>query len=303
MTFIFALITRTVSARRLLAFSAVAAILASVPVNAASDSKLRAVRGTVGYQVAKDAPFSRVFGSYVVADNQYAITQAASNGLLQLADSSEVALGESTTIQVGAITQAATATAPTAMTLVAGAVRFAIKHPAGQPSNYRFQSVTSQLAVRGTTGLYSTGPTGDVVTCLDCAPGDVTVTAGGNSFPLLTGQTATISLAGVVTIATTVALVTTAFANAGLSTSANSATAFAPGINTATPVGAHVSAAAIAGGAAAAAGIGIGVSRVTSGGPNTIPVTTGQPGNLGISSRIVAPAPTSSPATPLSVRR
>jgi hypothetical protein len=234
---------------RVLSVVLIAVMVAGIPAQADNAASLKAVRGTVGYETSKDGPFSRVFGSFLVQDNQFAVTQAASNGLLALADSSEIALGENTTIQVGALTQAASAAAPTAVTLVSGTVRFAIKHPAGQQSNYRFQTSTSQLAVRGTVGLYSSGPNGDVISCLDCAAGDVTVSAGGQSFPLLTGQTASISLAGVVTIAATTAIVATTFSSAGLSTSATSAGPFAPGVGTAGAAGG-------AGGAAAGAGIG-----------------------------------------------
>jgi len=240
---------------RIVSIALVIAVAAGIPARADDNASLRTVRGTVGYQVAKDAPFARVFGSYLIQDNYFAVTQRASNALLALHDSSEVALGENTTIQVGAITQAA-ATTPTAVTLVAGTIRFAVRHPAGQQANYRFATTTSQIAVRGTVGLYSTGPNGDVVSCLDCAAGDVTVTAGGQSIPLLTGQSAFISLAGVVTVAATTAVVASAFSSAGLSTTTTSASSFAPGVSTA----------GAAGGAGGAAGAGIGTTTAIVGG-------------------------------------
>ncbi len=77
------------------------------------------VRGTVGYQAAKDTPFSRILAP-PLKDDQFAITRVASNGLLQLADSSEVGLGEGTTVQVGQLLQGVAA-APTTMAIVAGA--------------------------------------------------------------------------------------------------------------------------------------------------------------------------------------
>ena len=291
--------------RKLLAVSTAVFVAATMPISAAQDTSLRAVRGTVGYQPAKDAAFTRVFGSYLVKDNEYAVTQNASNGLIVLADSSEVALGESTTIQVGTITQAAAAT-PNTLTLVSGAIRFAVKHPAGAQSNYRFVTSTSQLAVRGTVGLYSTGPNGDVISCLECAPGDVTVTAGTNTFGLVTGQTATISIGGVVTVAATAAQVATTFANAGLST-VNSASPFAPGISasTAAAAGAAGTTAAVAG-AAAAAAVGVGVAATTNSNNkvNTVPVQptasptpSSQSGSALVQSHAVAPAATPAPAT------
>jgi hypothetical protein len=253
---------------RVLAIAAACGIIATLPVGAAQDSTLRAVRGTIGYQATKDGPFTRVFGSFLVQDDQFAVTRPASNALLQLADSSEVALGQNTTIQVGQISQAATAAVPTTMTLVAGAIRFTVKHPEGSATNYRFQSLTSQLGVRGTTGLYSTSRTGDVVTCLDCAPGDVTVTAGGNSFPLLTGQTARISIGGIITIVATTAILATIFGQAGLSTALNAATPFAGGAGggAAGAGGATGGSAGGAAGGGAAGGAATGVSAAAIGG-------------------------------------
>jgi hypothetical protein len=280
--------------RKLLSCTTAVVIVAAMPVSGAQDTTLRVVRGTVGYQATKDAAFARVFGSYVVQDDQFAVTQAASNGLLVLADSSEVALGQNTTVQVGQITEVAAAT-PNALTLIAGALRFSIKHPGGGQSNYRFTTTTSQLAVRGTVGLYSTGPNGDVVSCLDCAPGDVTVTAGGNSFPLLTGQTASISIAGIVTISMTAALAT-AFAGTGLSTVANSTTPFASGIGGGATTGAGVAstAAIAAGAAAAAAGIGIGVTNSQPTATATA-TPTPQAGTAAVSGHAKAPLATPAP--------
>ena len=224
-----------------------AAIVAGVPAGAAQETQLRAVRGIVGYQLAVDAPFDRVIGSFLLQDNQFAITRAASNALLVLTDSSEVALGESTSIQVGAITQAAS-DAPKAITLLTGAMRFAIRHPAGAQSNYRFLTPTSQVAVRGTIGLLSTGPNGDVISCLDCAPGDVSLTAGGNTVSLVSGQTAIVSAAGAVTISATASALASSFTSAGLNTVANASSPFAGGVTS--------GAAASSGGSAVIAGVG-----------------------------------------------
>ncbi len=265
-------------------------------MRAAQDTDLRAVRGQVGYQQTKDAPFTRVFGSYVIGDDQIAVTRVSSNALLRLADSSEVALGALTTIQVGAITQAA-ATAPTSMTLVAGAIRFAVKHAAGRASNYLFQTVSSQLAVRGTIGLYATGPNGDVVSCLDCAPGDVTVTAGGNSFPLLTGQTAFISIAGIVTIAATTTAVASSFSAGGLTTTADAPSPFVPGIESAARAGVtSATTTAAAAGAIGAAAIGTAISEGNAKAPTTsnpTPAPTPTPtqgGTVNLSAKSRAPS-------------
>ena len=53
-------------------------------------------------------------------------------------------------------------------------------------------SATSQIAVRGTDGYIVTGPTGTDFYCVDCKPGDVTVTVGSKSYQLGTGDQAII---------------------------------------------------------------------------------------------------------------
>jgi hypothetical protein len=264
-----------------------AAIVAGIPAGAAEETQLRAVRGTVGYQAAKDAPFARVFGSFLLQNDQFAVTRGGSNALLVLTDSSEVALGENTDIQVGQITQVS-ATEPTAITLVAGAMRFAIRHPAGGQSNYRFFTSTSQIAVRGTIGMLSTGPDGDVVSCLDCAPGDVTVSAGGNTFPLVTGQSAVVTTAGAVTIATTSTAIATSFAHTGLSTVANSSTPFSGGIHAGTAAGSGATAGVAAGAGIAAAAAAIQTSA------NSAATRSGAP-------VIAVPAPAPSPTGAITV--
>ena len=252
---------------RTFAFFLAAAIVAAVPATAAQDTQLRAVRGTVGYQLNKDAPFTRVVGSLLLSDDRFAVTRAASNGELVLADSSIVALGENTNIEVSAITQA-DAAAPTAMQLVAGAIRFDIRHPAGGRSNYVFQTPTSQIAIRGTIGLLSTGPNGDTLACLDCAPGDVTITTKRRAaVVLLTGQSAVISAAGDVTVSATTAALTATFISVGLNEIASAPSPFAPGVDhrAPNPTG------AIAGGVLGGAAIGTIVSGSSTSAPPPAP--------------------------------
>jgi hypothetical protein len=142
-----------------------------------------------------------------------------------LPDSSEVALGADTSVQVSAFNDATSPT-PTTIALRNGAIRFNVHHPAGGRSNFRFSTVTSQIAVRGTVGLYQTGANGDVISCLECSTGDVVVTVGTQTFALTTGQTLFVSLAGVVTTAATAAAASTAFSGSGLSTDAAAHSAF-----------------------------------------------------------------------------
>jgi hypothetical protein len=170
----------------------VSAIALRVGAGAAGPDKVFApFKGTVGYKPAKDAPFTRVVGKIPLPDNSYAVTQDASLATLTLPDSSQVAIGERTEVQVGAFNDA-TATSPTTLTVDHGALRFAVVHPAGQRSNYLFQTQTSQIAVRGTIGYLITAEHGTQLICIDCAPGDVEITIDGKVVELLSGHTITI---------------------------------------------------------------------------------------------------------------
>ena len=169
----------------------VAGTLRYVASAQAPNKELAPFKGTVGVQASDNAPFTRVFGRTVVPDDAYAVTQAASLGTLTLPDSSQVAIGERTAVRVGAFNNAAAGPGST-LTLNHGALRFAIVHPAGTRSNYTFQTQTSQIAVRGTTGYLIVGDEGTQLICVDCAPGDVTITIGTRVVTLLTGYTITI---------------------------------------------------------------------------------------------------------------
>jgi hypothetical protein len=255
-------------------------VIATLPVRAATDKELRAVRGTSGYRLAVNGPFQRVFGRMLLADDAFAVTQAAANALVVLPDSSEVALGPNTAVQVGAFNDAALPT-PTTITLESGALRFDVRHPAGARANYRFVTVTSQIAVRGTIGLYATGPNGDVVSCLECANGDVVVTVGTQTFALTSGESLFISLAGVVTAAGGAAAATQAFSGTGLTTQANAATPFTASVGSSAAAATAAIPASIIAPAAAAAGIG--AAAIASGNHST----NASP----ISAPLVTPAP------------
>jgi hypothetical protein len=226
-----------------------AAFLTAVPAGAATDKQLVAVRGTSGYQTTATSEFRRVESRQLLGDDNFAVTQAASNALVVLPDSSEVALGAATSVRVGAFNQP-TAVTPTTITLNNGAVRFNVKHPTGGRANYLFQTNTSQIAVRGTVALYKSDPVnGDVISCLVCAPGDVVVTVNGKTFELLSGTTLFISTAHIITTSTSPSAPQQAFQNTGLTTSATSVVAF-----TAEVMAASKAAAAVGSGAAAGAG-------------------------------------------------
>lgn len=241
------------NARRLLASLLALTLVGGLPASAGTDKQLRHVRGAVGHQTDAAGEFKPVIGQLVLPDDEFAVTRENANGLLTLPDSSEVALGPNTSVKVGAFNDP-TSPNPTTITLQNGSLRFAVKRPVGGKSNYRFVGTSSQIAVRGTTGLFSSAANGDTIACLACEPGDVLVTVGTKTFPLLTGQTLFVSIAGVVTAGAVSAAVLQGFSTAGLSTSATSTTAFAPGIasGAGAGAGAGVSAAAVAGHAASA---------------------------------------------------
>jgi len=297
-----------VYARRFVALMLSLALVAGLPAGAATDKQLRAVRGVVGHRQTASSDFQRVVGQLTLPDEEFAVTQPAANALLTLPDSSEIALGPSTSVQVGAFNEAA-ATTPTSVTLQTGALRFAIKRPVGGKSNYRFSTLSSQIAIRGTIGLLSTNANGDTIACLSCEPGDVVVTVGTKTYPLLTGQTLFISVAGVVAASAVTAALLQSFSSAGLSTTATSSTAFAPGI--ASSAGANVGAAAVAAGHAASAGLIVGgaaaaaVGAVTISNNNKSTGSTPQPtptqgGSISVADKArgtAAPPPTVSPPT------
>jgi hypothetical protein len=273
---------KTTGAQRILALATAAVAVAVLPARAAGESELRAVRGTTGYEASSTAPFTRVFGHIVLSDDAIAITRPASNALIVLPDSSEVALGPNADVRVGAFRDA-TADTPTTLTLRGGALRFDVRHPAGGRANYRFETTTSQIAVRGTIGLYATGPNGDVVSCLACAPGDVVVTVGAQTYTLVTGQTLTISLAGLVTTAAATVAAQT-FAGTGLATDASAATPFTGSAGVASAGAAAVPAAVYpVAGAAFAAGAAAAITSANSHAatpqitPATAPVTKPTP--------------------------
>jgi len=177
----------SISALVLLASGGLYVVASAAP----ADKELAPFKGTVGTQAAPNAPLTRIFGRTIVPDDAYAVTAEASLGTLTLPDSSQVGIGERTTVQVGAFNNAAAGPGST-LTLNHGALRFAIVHPAGVRSNYSFKTATSQIAVRGTTGYLIVGDNGTQLICVDCAPGDVTILVNGQTVGLLTGQTITI---------------------------------------------------------------------------------------------------------------
>jgi hypothetical protein len=272
---------------------------------AAGSKQLQHVRGTIGYQVAAaGTDFKQVFGKLDLPDDAYAVTRAQSAAVLAMPDSSLISLGENTNVQVGAF-NAATAAPGSAITLNGGALRFDIRRPQGGVANYRFTTTTSAVGVRGTIGLLSFVNGVTTVGCLQCAADSVTVTAGGQTVTLLTGQFLTVSAAGVITTGALSAVAGT-FTAAGVpvNTAATAAGAGLPsggiaGVSTGT-------ATTIGAGAVAGAAIGIAASQPSpkpessgNGSSSTSPGGT-QGGNLNLNGH-PEPAPTSTARAPLAM--
>lgn len=183
------------SARAVVACGLLAALVLAMraPLDAANDSskQLARVAGTVQFQAGNDTAFHAIFGHIDLPDDAIAVTLAQSRAQLLLADSSSIDIGATTRVRIGAFNAADTGN-PNVVVLELGALHFTIRHPAGGRANYRFQTPTSQIAVRGTDGYIVTGPTGTDFYCVDCQAGDVTVTVGTHSYALATGQQAII---------------------------------------------------------------------------------------------------------------
>jgi hypothetical protein len=161
---------------------------------------LRRDAGIVTYKLAEAEPASLI-GEVAVNDAVIATTSIAALATLRLRDSSEIRIGDRTTVRVRDL-RIAEAHTPSSGTiyLERGAVRFNVLHPSGGLANYRFVTPTAQIGVRGTVGYVVSGPRGDQIYCVRCEPGDVTIKSAAQTVELHSGQTLNISVAqGVVT--------------------------------------------------------------------------------------------------------
>jgi hypothetical protein len=179
--------------RSLLRMAACAGFVCALcaPLDAANDGdkQLARVAGTVQFQTGSDSAYHALVGRIDLPDQATAVTLAQSRAQVTLLDSSTIDIGATTRVRLGAF-NAVDSGKPNVVVLELGALHFIIRHPAGGRANYRFQTPTSQIAVRGTDGYIVAGPTGTDFYCVDCKPGDVTVTVGAKSYELGTGDQA-----------------------------------------------------------------------------------------------------------------
>jgi len=129
------------------------AAAAALPLAAAADNDktLQNVRGHVAYQrgSAAQKPLA-TNATIVLADRDYAMTGAQSQGAVTLADSSRVTMGSDTKVQLAFFNQAGGNNAK--FLLLNGKTRFEVQHPSGARANYTFSTPTADIAVRGTEG-------------------------------------------------------------------------------------------------------------------------------------------------------
>lgn len=115
------------------------------------DKVLSNVKGSVSYRLPGRAPDALALHAMIpLGDDDYAVTGNASAGSLTLPDSSVISIGESTKIQLAFFNQAESTSAK--FVLYDGTIRFAIHHPQGAGADYRFDTPTGTIAVRGTEG-------------------------------------------------------------------------------------------------------------------------------------------------------
>jgi hypothetical protein len=130
-----------------------AAFLVVMPLSASSDDSktLENTKGQVAYGPANPgtnplAPKGRTG----LNDADWATTGANSQATITLPDSSQVLIGQNSSVQMTSFTAGDVAAAR--FTISVGKVRFKVNHPQGAKADYKFQTTTGQIAVRGTEG-------------------------------------------------------------------------------------------------------------------------------------------------------
>ena len=186
--------------RRALVFVAFLGVLMVVESGRALDhwvKQLEHVRGTTGYQTHADgSDFTPVTGSYDLPDNLFAVTRAQSAAVLGLPDSSLISLGENTTAFVGPFNEAGSPRL--SLALDEGALRFDV-HSTAAGGGYQIVTNNSLTEVREGSGLIAAVDGVTMVGCLDCAAGNVLVSAGNQQYSPASGQFVGVSETGTVT--------------------------------------------------------------------------------------------------------
>ena len=140
---------------------------------------LQRLSGQLDYENAAGNESRPIAGQLAVQARGYALTRANSMAALDLPDSSVVSIGASSRVRLGHFDRERWGSSAT-MTIVDGAVHFAVKHPAGARANYTFITPVSQIAVRGTEGIIVTRGDETIIACVHGTKNDIYVTYGAN---------------------------------------------------------------------------------------------------------------------------
>jgi len=173
-------------------------------------------------------------------------------------DSSEIDIGERTSVTIGDFNEAASGKKNT-ISLHGGALHFIIRHPEGQAANYTFVTPTSQIAIRGTEGFLISNAGGTSLT-ITSGTASITAVSSGVTVAVPAGTTGVVSATGAATVTTTTSTLSVSSIS-GTSSVTSGATA---GVASSTT-------GIVAGGAAAAAGVAVASSTSNNGTPTPQP--------------------------------
>jgi len=257
--------------------------LNAAPTAAEPTKILAHERGSVQYlPVGSSAP-KTIYTRLPVPDDATAITGPKSLATLTLPDSSEIDIGERTNIVIGKFNDTGTGRA-NQITLNNGALHFIIRHPVGTDANYKFQTPTSQIAIRGTEGFIIQNAGGTSLT-ITSGTASITAVSSGVTVAVPAGTTGVVSASGAATVSTTTST---------LSVSSISGTSSASSSAAATGAASSAASTTTAAAAGAAGATAVGVAAANSGG-NPTPTPTPAPSPSAIAIATPSPTPTPTP--------
>jgi hypothetical protein len=131
--------------------SSAAPAVAGSAAAAPADKVLENRKGGVDYELGNGPKIELApHASQALSDQESAITDASSLADVTLPDSSVVTIGANSKVQLAFFNQAEVTKAQ--FIVYNGTVRFSIHHPQGAAADYKFETPTAEIAVRGTEG-------------------------------------------------------------------------------------------------------------------------------------------------------
>jgi hypothetical protein len=249
--------------------------LSALPSAAASDKILAHQRGSVQYTL--DGSTKTIYTRLVVPDNATAVTGPKSLATLTMPDSSEIDIGERTSVRISDFNSIQSGKDNT-ISLNGGALHFIIRHPEGQQANYKFVTPTSQIAIRGTEGFLISNAGGTSLT-ITSGTASITALSSGVTVAVPAGTTGIVSVSGAATVSTT----TSTLSVSSISGTSSATTGATTGIASSTT-------GIVAGGTAAGIGVAAAASQ-GNGGSSPTPQPSPSP----------SPAPSGAPPGPFLV--